>query len=94
MCLVLPGVSSSGYSVTVTSQGTFADKSFGNYTTAAVSGQKWEDKNANGTKDAGDNGLTGWHRVFNAAGAGGLGSGHRRERQLHGEPHAGHVPDL
>ena len=35
-----------------------------------MSGQKWEDVNANGVKNAGDNGLADWHiRVFNAAGA-------------------------
>ena len=68
-CQGLAGVSPSGYSVTVTSQGTFANNNFGNYTTGSVSGQKWEDKNANGVKDAGDNGLADWHiRVFNAAG--------------------------
>ena len=69
-CTGLTGVSPSGYSVTVTSNGTFTNNDFGNSTLGAVSGQKWEDKNANGTKDAGDNGLSGWHiRVFNAADA-------------------------
>ena len=68
-CQGLSGVSPSGYSVTVTSQGTFSSNNFGNYTTGSVSGQKWEDENANGAKDAGDNGLANWHiRVFNAAG--------------------------
>jgi uncharacterized repeat protein (TIGR01451 family) len=69
-CEGLAGVSPSGYQVTVTSNGTFANKNFGNFTTSVVSGQKWEDKNGNGTKDAGDNGLQGWHiRVFDQNGS-------------------------
>ena len=92
----LAGVSPSGYSVTVTSQSTSTSNNFGNYTTGAVSGQKWEDVNANGAKDAGDNGLANWHiRIFDSGErAGRFGSGDRRERQLLGEPRAGDVPDL
>src|SRR5205085_248219 len=54
--------------VVVAEQTTTVD--FGNTSTGSVSGQKWEDKNANGVKDAGDNGLQSWHiRIFNAADA-------------------------
>ena len=70
LCQGLSGVSPSGYSVTVTSQGTFASNNFGNFTTGSVSGSKFEDENANGTQDAGDANLSGWHiRVFNSGGA-------------------------
>ncbi len=37
-----------------------SNQDFGNFQTVSISGQKYEDMNANGAKDAGDNGLSGW----------------------------------
>src|SRR6266566_10053295 len=62
-------VEGGGYTVTVTSSGSATGKDFGNFTTGAVSGVKFEDHNANGNKDAGDQGLGGWTiRAYNASG--------------------------
>jgi hypothetical protein len=49
------------YSVAVTSGNTASGKDFGNWTTGSVAGMKWEDKNANGVKDAGDGPLANWN---------------------------------
>src|SRR5204862_334553 len=63
-------VADGGYPVSVSSSGTISGKDFGNFTTGSVSGTKFEDRNANGTQDAGDQGLGSWTiRAYNAAGA-------------------------
>src|SRR5207249_4036123 len=43
-----------------TSSGTSAGNDLGNYTTGSVSGVKFEDHNANGVKNVGDQGLANW----------------------------------
>ncbi|TMK39212.1 MAG: hypothetical protein E6G56_11735, partial [Actinobacteria bacterium] len=48
------------YSVTPTSGQSLTDKNFGNAPNNTFSGQQFHDKNANGTKDSGDGGLSGW----------------------------------
>src|SRR3954447_12335220 len=55
-----PGAAKGGYAVTVTSNGAITGKDFGNWHQGTVAGSKFEDLNANGTQDAGDNGLSGW----------------------------------
>src|SRR5439155_687328 len=61
--------SGGGYHVTLVSGGSSTTNDFGNYTTGSVSGVKREDHNANGTQDAGDQGLSGWTiRAYNAGG--------------------------
>src|SRR5205807_2404442 len=42
------------------SSGVTTGKDFGNYTTAELKGQKFEDLNANGAKNDGEGGLQGW----------------------------------
>ncbi len=49
-----------GFAITLTSGGSDSDNNFGNWTTASVSGVKFEDLNANHAKDAGEPGLSGW----------------------------------
>ena len=69
LCQGLLGVAAGGYSVTVTSSDTFSGNNFGNWTTGSVGGLKWEDVNANGTRNAGDDPLAGWTiRAYNAQG--------------------------
>src|SRR5204862_1500784 len=51
--------SGGGYHLTLTSAGSFTSASFGNYTTASVSGHKFEDPNADGNLADGI-GLANW----------------------------------
>ncbi|TAK56769.1 MAG: T9SS type A sorting domain-containing protein, partial [Bacteroidetes bacterium] len=50
----------SGYTVTATSGDDSPDNNFGNFLLATISGQKFNDVNGDGDKDAGENGLEGW----------------------------------
>src|SRR5947199_353864 len=59
-CSGISGVAAGGFKLTVTSSGTSAGNDFGNYTTGSVSGVKFEDHNANGVKNVGDQGLANW----------------------------------
>src|SRR5439155_732633 len=59
-CSTASGVAAGGHAVIVTSSGTFANRNFGNWASSTISGTKWHDNNANGIRDAGDNGLSGW----------------------------------
>src|SRR5438034_821481 len=62
LCSGISGVAAGGFKLTVTSSGTSAGNDFGNYTTGSVSGVKFEDHNANGVKNVGDQGLANWTR--------------------------------
>jgi uncharacterized protein (DUF2141 family) len=59
LCSGATGAGAGGYTVVVTSSGTFAKRDFGNYRNATVAGRKFEDANANGsgTGDAGKGGF-------------------------------------
>ncbi len=59
-CDLVVGAAKGGHAVTVTSGSSDPGKDFGNFRQGTVSGLKFEDKNANGVKDAGDGGLDGW----------------------------------
>jgi uncharacterized repeat protein (TIGR01451 family) len=54
------GAGAAGYGITLTSGQLDSDNDFGNYRNATKSGVKFEDLNANGVKDAGEPGLSGW----------------------------------
>ena len=49
-----------GYAVEITSGSSFPNDDFGNFQQGTKSGEKFNDLNANGSKDAGDPGLPGW----------------------------------
>lgn len=51
---------STTYSISVSSGVVAANKNFGNYHTGSISGVKYEDMNANGTRDNGEPGLENW----------------------------------
>ncbi len=73
---------SASYALTILSAGlspgdTSVVRDFGNFKNFSISGMKFRDRNGNGTKDPGDNGMAGW--TINATNGGGaqvtLGSG-------------------
>ena len=49
-----------GYSITLTSGQVDSGNDFGNYQQATKSGTKFHDLDADGTRDAGENGIVGW----------------------------------
>jgi photosystem II stability/assembly factor-like uncharacterized protein/uncharacterized protein (DUF2141 family) len=54
-------VNSGNYSVSITTSGsTLAQRNFGNYQPASISGMKFNDMNGNGNKDAGETGIANW----------------------------------
>src|SRR4029077_9720538 len=58
---VCAGAATGGYAIASTSSNqTISGNDFGNYRNATISGLKYEDQNANGSKDSGDLGLAGW----------------------------------
>ncbi len=54
----VPGTGS--YSVTLYPQQMTIYRNFGNFKLGSISGQKYEDKNGNGSKNNGENGIQGW----------------------------------
>jgi len=59
-CAGHDGASGFGYAITLTSGETDSGNDFGNFRNATVSGLKFKDANADGTRDAGEAGLSGW----------------------------------
>ena len=55
----------SGYSLAASSGVNTANLNFGDFNNVSLSGTKWEDHNANGVRDTGDQGLAGWHILIN-----------------------------
>src|SRR5262249_41724508 len=54
-----------GATVVVTSGLESEDNHFANFKNIILGGVKWQDHNANGVRDAGDQGLAGWHILVN-----------------------------
>ena len=52
--------SSGSYTITLAAGKVSKKDNFGNFKLGSISGMKYEDKNGNGKKDAGENGLSGW----------------------------------
>ena len=59
-CSAISGLAASGYALTITSGSTEPNNDFGNFQQGTKSGVKFNDLNANGTKDAGEPGLNNW----------------------------------
>ena len=59
-CAAVPGLGADGYAITVTSGSSDPGNEFGNFQQGTKSGKKYNDLNANGTRDAGEPGLSGW----------------------------------
>src|SRR5439155_132469 len=59
-CSAVSGLAAAGFAVTITSGSSEPNNDFGNFQQGTKSGVKFNDLNANGTKDAGDPGLNGW----------------------------------
>jgi hypothetical protein len=57
--------SAAGYSLGASSGVDNGNLSFGDFKNVTLSGTKWNDVNGNGVRDAGDNGLAGWHILIN-----------------------------
>ena len=57
---VPPSGTAFGYHFTAQSGVDIANNDFGNFKKVTKSGIKWQDKNGNGVRDGGDNGLQGW----------------------------------
>ncbi len=54
------GVAPGGHPVLVTPTSSSPNQNFANYQVSTVTGMKWEDEDADGVKEAGDLGLSGW----------------------------------
>src|SRR6185436_2402007 len=54
------GITSAGYGISLISNQVDSDNDFGNWRAATKSGVKFDDLNANGIKEAGEPGLSGW----------------------------------
>ncbi|MCA1833707.1 MAG: hypothetical protein LC750_13455, partial [Actinobacteria bacterium] len=59
-CSSNAALGASGYAITLTSNQTDSGNDFGNYQNATKTGVKFNDLDADGTKDAGEPGLNGW----------------------------------
>src|SRR6185436_16749855 len=51
--------------ITTSGESSTTNIDFGNFQRITISGQKWEDHDGDGVKDAGDQGLLGWHILVN-----------------------------
>ena len=63
-----PGIAEYGYAITLAPGQIDRGNNFGNYLAATKSGTKFEDANANGTFDSGEEGLAGWTIYIDANG--------------------------
>src|SRR5205814_3298839 len=59
-CAAIAGLGAGGYAITVTSNSSETGNNFGNFQQGTKSGAKYNDLNANGTRDAGEPGLPNW----------------------------------
>ena len=59
-CAAISGLGADGYAITVTSGSSEVNNDFGNFRQGTKSGIKYEDDNADGNQDAGEDPLSGW----------------------------------
>ena len=72
---MLTAPASGGYSVTLAEGHTVSSADFGNFLTGSINGIKFDDLNANGTREAGEEALAGWTVFLDANANGALDSG-------------------
>src|SRR5207247_809673 len=59
-CAAIAGLGAGGYAITVTSGSSETGNNFGNFQQGTKSGTKYNDLNANGTRNVGEPGLANW----------------------------------